>query len=430
MKIAIIGAGPGGMSAAYYLKRAGHDLVIFEANDRVGGLMTGIKESHWDWSVENYYHHWFTSDGAMMKLIREAGLSDKVSFRKPKTVIYYEGKFFPLDSPIAVFRFPGFNLIDVARFGFVTIYLRYLAKWQKLEKYHADEWLRKAYGKRVYKVSFEPMLEGKFGPFLQDVSLAWFWARIKARSTKLGTYEGGFQAFSDDLGAFLKKQGIEIRLNSPVEMIEKQPDGGFAIHSKDEVIKVDQVLATVAPNVFAKMTPQLPKESLGKLLGLKHMGAVVLILSLRHQLSTDGYYWFNMPKSAGFPFLAAVEHTNFVPKEAFGGDHILYMGDYLDVEHEYFNLTKEELLERFLPSLKRINPQFHENWVKESWLSKTNYAQPVPEVNHSQKIPSIRSGLDGLYFVSMSHIYPWDRGTNFAVEWGHKAARMMLEDMT
>ena len=430
MKIAIIGAGPGGMSAAYDLKKAGHEVVIFEAKDRVGGLMSGIKEPHWDWSVENYYHHWFTSDSAMMKLIREAGLSRKVTFRKPKTVIYYDGKFFPLDSPMAALRFPGFNLIDVARFGFVTIYLRYLAKWQKLEKYQADEWLRKAYGKRVYKVSFEPMLEGKFGPYLQDVSLAWFWARIKARSPKLGTYEGGFQAFSDDLGAFLREQGIEIRLNTSVQTIEKQPDGEFTIHSNDEVYQAERVLAAVAPNVFAKMTPQLPQELVGKLSGLKHMGAVVLIISLRHQLSTDGYYWFNMPKSAGFPFLAAVEHTNFVPKEAFGGDHILYMGDYLDVEHEYFNLTKEELLERFLPSLKRINPQFQENWVKESWLSKTNYAQPVPEVNHSQKIPSIRSGIDGLYFVSMSHIYPWDRGTNFAVEWGRKAARMILEDMT
>ena len=331
---------------------------------------------------------------------------------------------------MAALRFPGFNLIDVARFGFVTIYLRYLAKWQKLEKYQADEWLRKAYGKRVYKVSFEPMLEGKFGPYLQDVSLAWFWARIKARSPKLGTYEGGFQAFSDDLGAFLREQGIEIRLNASVQTIEKKLDGGFNIHSNDEVYQAERVLAAVAPNVFAKMTPQLPQELFGKLSGLKHMGAVVLILSLRHQLSTDGYYWFNMPKSAGFPFLAAVEHTNFVPKEAFGGDHILYMGDYLDVEHEYFNLTMEELLDRFLPSLKRINPQFHENWVKERWLSKTNYAQPVPEVNHSQKIPPIRSGLDGLYFVSMSHIYPWDRGTNFAVEWGRKAARMMLEDLS
>ena len=429
MKIAIIGAGPGGMSAAYDLKNAGHEVVIFEASEGVGGLMSGIRQPHWDWSVEKYYHHWFTSDGAMMKLMREIGLSKKVTFRTPKTVIFYEGKFYPLDTPMAALRFPAFNLIDIARFGFVTVYLRYFAKWQKLEKFRADEWLRKAYGKKIYKISWEPMIEGKFGPFAKEISLAWFWARIKARSTKLGTYDGGFQAFSDDLGDYLKEKGINFQFNSPVEKIEKRTDGKIEVMSKGEVFEFDQVLATVPPHLFAKMTPQLPENALGKLRELKHMGAVVLTVSLKHQLSIEGYYWFNMPKNAGFPFLAAVEHTNFVPKEAFGGDHILYMGDYLEENHEYFDLTKEELLERFLPSLKRINPQFHENWVKDSWLSKTKYAQPVPEVNHSAKIPPIRSGIDGLYFVSMSHIYPWDRGTNFAVEWGRKTARMMIEDI-
>ena len=80
------------------------------------------------------------------------------------------------------------------------------------------------------------------------------------------------------------------------------------------------------------------------------MGAVVMILALKQQLSTEGYYWYNMPKVAGFPFLALVEHTNFLSPEYFGGEHILYMGDYLDTDHEYFSLSQEELLERFLPS--------------------------------------------------------------------------------
>ena len=109
---------------------------------------------------------------------------------------------------------------------------------------------------------------------------------------------------------------------------------------------------------MAKLAPDLPAEYLGGLLNLKSMGAVVLILALKHQLSKEGYYWYNLPKSAGFPFLALVEHTNFVPAEQFGGDHIVYCGDYLDPSHEYFSLSQEELLERFLPSFKRINPDF------------------------------------------------------------------------
>jgi protoporphyrinogen oxidase len=156
------------------------------------------------------------------------------------------------------------------------------------------------------------------------------------------------------------------------------------------------------------------------------MGAVVLILSMKQQLSEQGYYWFNIPKSAGFPFLALVEHTNYVSEDHFGGDHIVYCGDYLNPDHEYFKMSKDDLLERFLPVLTRINPKFSQDWVKKAWLFRTRYAQPVPEVNHSEKIPAIETPVRGLYFASMSQVYPWDRGTNFAVEIGRKAAAQMI----
>ena len=159
------------------------------------------------------------------------------------------------------------------------------------------------------------------------------------------------------------------------------------------------------------------------------MGAVVMILALKHQLSEEGYYWYNLPKSAGFPFLALVEHTNFVPAEQFGGDHIVYCGDYLDPDHEYFSLSQEELLERFLPSFKRINPDFQPDWVR---ASLAVHARPMPSRCRWSTIrrifPTIRTPLPGLYFASMSQVYPWDRGTNFAVQIGRQAARAILKD--
>jgi protoporphyrinogen oxidase len=155
------------------------------------------------------------------------------------------------------------------------------------------------------------------------------------------------------------------------------------------------------------------------------MGAVVLIVALDRQLTQ--YYWHNLPKEAGFPFLALVEHTNFIPAEHYGGDHLIYCGDYLDPGHEYFTMSKEALLERFLPSFKLVNPAFDRSWVRDTWLWKTAYAQPVPPVNHSRNIPPIQTPVPGLYFASMSQVYPWDRGTNFAVEIGRRTAGMVKE---
>jgi protoporphyrinogen oxidase len=429
MKIAVIGAGIGGMSAAYDLRRAGHQVTIIEAKDHVGGLAAGIKKKDWEWSVEHFYHHWFESDNHMLGVIRELGLQDRVVFKRPVTVVNHEEKFYPLDSVLAALTFPGFRFFDMVRFGLVTVYLKYLASWKPLEQHTADEWMRRWYGERLYTVQFEPLLMGKFGQHYKDVNMAWFWARFKARTPRLGTFEGGFQAFFDAFADILQHQGVEIQLSKPVQRITVMENGQLELSFADETIKFDRVLSTIAPGMLAKMTPSMPENYLRGLLDLKSMGAVVLIAELNHRLSEDGYYWFNMPKSAGYPYLALVEHTNFLSSEYFGGKHIIYMGDYLDIEHEHFQMSKEELLERFLPSLKRVNPDFKLEWVGDSWLYRTGYAQPVPLVNHSDNIPDIRTPLKGLYFASMSQVYPWDRGTNFAVEIGRKAARLMLDDI-
>ncbi|HEU5089173.1 MAG TPA: FAD-dependent oxidoreductase, partial [Roseiflexaceae bacterium] len=158
---------------------------------------------------------------------------------------------------------------------------------------------------------------------------------------------------------------------------------------------------------------------------LDSMGAVVMTLALREQLLTDGTYWL-MPPKTEFPFLALVEHTNFVDPKHYGGDRLVYCGDYLEPSHEYFRLSPEELLDRFVPALQRINPRFDRSWIRAFWLHREPYAQPIVRLGHSANIPTLQTPLPGLYWASMSQVYPWDRGTNFAVEIGRRVAREVL----
>jgi protoporphyrinogen oxidase len=429
-QIAIIGAGIGGMAAAYDLARAGQQVTVFEAADRVGGLATGFKDPDWDWTVEKFYHHWFASDQSMLGLIEELGWQDQVVFKRPYTVMYHNGRFYPFDSILQAILFPGLGWgLNKIRFGLVGLYLRLTNQWQPLEKVTVDEWMRKWAGDHVYELMWEPMLIGKFGDrYAKTVNMAWMWARIKARTTRLGTFQGGFQAFADQFADRLRQMGVEIQLSAPVERIALSPQGGLDLALAGRSRHFDQCLSTTSPALMARLAPDLPEGYLQGLLALKSLGAVVMVLALKHRLSEKGYYWYNLPKSAGFPFLALVEHTNFLSTEFFGGDHILYLGDYLEPDHEYFRLSKAELLERFLPALARINPDFKPEWVRASWLFRAAYAQPVPEVNHSHNIPAIQTPLQGLYFASMSQVYPWDRGTNFAVEIGRRAAGLMLQN--
>jgi len=430
MDIAIVGAGFSGMAAAYDLIRAGHKVTIFESDDQVGGLAAGFKDPSWEWSVEKFYHHWFASDKHMLGLIKELGLQDQVLFPRPLTVMYHDGRFFPFDSMIKALLFPGLGFgLNKIRFGLVGVFLRLTNNWKPLEKVTVDAWMRKWAGDKVYTMMWEPLVLGKFGEhWYRQVNMAWMWARLKARTTRLGTFKGGFQHFAELFAARLREMGVEIRLRSPVVLIEHHAVSTRITVQDGSTEHFDRILVTLSPEAMNRLVPSLPEDYLRGLRTMKSMGAVVITLALKHQLSKQGYYWYNLPKSAGYPFLALVEHTNFVPADKFGGDHIVYMGDYLEPDHEYFRLSQEELLDRFLPALKRFNPKFERDWVRKAWVNRTEYAQPVPLVDHSLNIPTIRTPVDGVYFASMSQVYPWDRGTNFAVEIGRRAAGIILEE--
>ena len=425
MKIAIIGAGAAGLAAAYDLTRAGHTVTVFEASNRVGGLAAGFKADHWDWTLEKFYHHWFQSDHDILGLIDELGARDKVIFPRPSTVVYHEGKFYPFDSPSRWVTFPGFSWLDVVRFGAVGAYFKALPNGVALEKYTADAWLQRWLGWRGYNAVWRPMLVGKFGEeYYKDINLAWLWARIKSRTMRLGTFQGGFQAFLDLLAERVRAQGASIVLDAPIAQLTSNADGTITVAAPGGPLVVDHCITTTSPRLLARMAPQLPADYSAQLTGLKSLGAVVMVIALRQRL-TD-HYWFNLPKEAGFPFLALVEHTNFLPPEHYGGDHLLYLGDYLPAGHEHFQLSPDALLEKFLPSLSRFNPSFDRSWVKQHWVWRTEYAQPIPLVNHSRNIPAIKTPLSGLWLASMSQVYPWDRGTNYAVEIGRRVAKMVM----
>ena len=184
-----------------------------------------------------------------------------------------------------------------------------------------------------------------------------------------------------------------------------------------------------------KLTPRLRDTAYGdQMVNLRSIGGLCVVVALDRQLMNDGTYWLSLPATSPdklkneFPYLALVEHTNYLDRSHYNGDHIIYMGDYADPSHEYFTMSEEDLYRRLLPSLKQVNPAFEESWVRRWWVWRAPYAQPVPTVNHSANIPALQTPLPGVYWASMSQVYPWDRGTNYAVEIGRRVARLAIAE--
>lgn len=433
--IGIIGAGVAGLAAAWELVLQGHQVTLFESESQVGGLAAGFRDENWDWRLEKFYHHWFQSDSDLLQLADELGIREKILFPRPKTSLWSNGHFYQMDGAVSALKTRFLNWPEKIRFGLVMLYLRLSKQWRWMEKYTADEWLSRFFGLRLYDKMWRPLLIGKFGAFYTEANMAWMWARIHSRTTRLGTYQGGFQAFLEDFASALVAKGVRFRFNTSVTCVERQPDGQIKVESPQGTVTFDAVISTTSPRLLLKMIPTLQGEYARKVGSLRSMGAVVVILALKHQLMTDGTYWLSLPAESPdktrneFPFLALVEHTNYMDKRHFGNDHLVYLGDYVSPEHDYFKMSDSDLINLFTAPLQKVNPNFSSDWIRKTWVFRAPYAQPLPTINHSQNIPDVRTSLQGIYWASMSQVYPWDRGTNYAVEIGRRAARLALEDI-
>lgn len=433
MKIAIIGAGFTGLSAAYQLIKKGYKVTVFEKDSQPGGLAIGYQEKDWEWTMEKHYHHWFTNthdavnhDQTVLNLAKEIG--HEVLIRRPKTSVFVDGEIFQFDSPRKVLQFPKLSVFERLRMAGVVGIIRYDPFWKPLEKVNASTFLPKMMGEKAYKMIWEPQFINKFGRYADDVSLAWFWARLASRTPNLAYPEGGFLKFADHLVSKVEKLGGTFYFNT--EVLEVTDKGTVSVtfknaNGKTQTQTYDKAIFTLPSFLFLKTVPQLPQSYTSKFKNLKSLGATNLILRLKKPFLKNNTYWLSVCDTTS-PVMAIVEHTNFMDKKHYHNEHLVYLGNYLTQDDPKYQMNADEQLQLFDPFLKKINPEYQQHLIGYH-LFKAPFAQPVIPTNYSRMIPEMITPLKNILLANIDQVYPWDRGTSNAVAMGEKVANLIKD---
>ncbi len=447
-RLAIIGGGFAGLTAAYELGKQGYQVFVFERMAELGGLagtfpIEGTR-------LERGYHHWFTSDTDIVSQLEELGLGDRVQWIESKTGWFYGGKIWNWVTPMDLMRFTPLSLPGRVRLGLSTLYLQKVQnKLSDYEKITAATWLKQYAGQEAWDKVWGPLFRGKFGKEAENIPLVWLWYKsvLRLNSKKgltkevLGYPRGSFQILIDALASAIRKQGSKIYTGTTVQrvVVENGVACGlqFAGDEKSQAAQrelaagkgyatFDRIICTAPSFATLKIVNEFPPAYVAKMNAAHYMAAVLVILKLKRPMSR--IYWMNVADRS-IPFVATIEHTNFIPPEVYNGKRVMYVSNYLDPSSPYFQMKSDELFKAYLPHLQKINPQFTPDWVEEMWHFKEAAAQPIVPLNYSAQIPEYRTPIQHLYLANTTQIYPEDRGTNYSVRLGRMIAKMVDEDV-
>ena len=437
MRVGIIGGGAAGLAAAYYLTKDGHYAEVFERAPFLGGQASTFQVE--GGQLERGYHHLFVSDVDMVELIHELGLGDKLAWLESNVGLFQGGRIWDFNTPMDLLRFKPLSLLQRIRVGVWTLYLQKTRNWRKFEGVTAKDWTVGHMGQQAYQIIWEPLLRGKFGEFYDQIGMTWLWGKIYLRvasrgkgmqKERLGYPMGSFGEVFDVLGERVVQQGGDVHISAGVRkvVVEEGTATGLEVElagGEPQTRGYDAVIATTPSYVFTRLVPPLPQEYMDKLVNVQYLSAVLLILVLDRPLSSK--YWMNIA-DPDLPFVGVIEHTNMIDKGLYGGRHIVYFSNYPNRESELYQKSGEELLEEFVPHLRKINPDFDPSWILEYHHHKVDGAQPIIGINYSQRIPDNRTPIKNLYLANTTQIYPEDRGTNYSVRLGRRVAALVLED--
>mgnify|MGYP001050301993 CR=1 FL=1 len=421
-RIAVLGAGPMGLAAAYQLVLDGYQPVIFEADDRVGGMTACFDFS--GLQIERYYHFHCTSDTGFLNLLDELGIADRMNWTETKMGYWFNNQLQPWGNPIALLRFSGLTLIGKIRYGLMAFFATKRKNWKSLDEVEATDWIKKWVGEAVYEIMWHKLFEYKFHHFTGNLSAAWIWSRIRRLGQsrynlfkeKLGYLDGGSQTLLNRLQEFLEANGAELNLGQPVTRVLIDASRVTGVETKTGRHGFSKVISTIPLPYVPQVFPDLPDNILNKYRSVNNIAVVCVIAKLSKPLSEN--FWVNTnDDEMDIPGL--VEYSNLRPLK----NAVVYVPFYLPGEHPKYSEPDEIFIEKVKTYLVKINPDLSEDDFLDVRASRYRFAQPICEPGFLKKLPDVQLPVRGLWVADTSYYYPEDRGISESINFGRDLAR-------
>lgn len=382
-KVAIIGGGITGLVSAYKLLQNNANVSIFEKSGFLGGLASSTKIE--GVNIEKLYHHFFNTDLELISLLKDLDLEKDILWQKSKIAIFYKNKIYPFSTAKDMLFFPPFDNVSKLRFALVSLYLKIKPSSSGLKKQKAHFWLKKYFGKKIYKIIWYPLLKNKYKKYYRQISMAWMWARIHKRSNSrsknnssemLAYLKGSLAVLIHTLEKKIIKMGGEIHLNTEIKKISTNiKTKKKLIFYKDKKELFDNVICTTPSNIFSKLINKKRSK-------IKYMDSLCILFSSSQNISP--YYWINICDYKS-PFSVFIQHTNFVNKKNYKNKHIYYLGGYFNHEDHLLKTSDSFIKMLTVKSIKKMFPTFMISKIKDFKVFKFEDAQHIVDNNFFKK---------------------------------------------
>ncbi len=311
MKIAVIGAGPAGMTAAYVLAKNGIKVDLYEASDRVGGMSRTIEL--WNQRVDIGPHRFFSNDKKVNELWLELAENDYRMVDR-LTRIYYNKKLFHY--PLKAFN-AFFNLGPIEAANCLLSYGK--GRMNPLEDDGSFEnWVSNRFGKRLFEIFFKTYSEKLWGISCKDLDADFAAQRIK----KLSLFEaiknallggrgnehktlvdqfayptGGTGMIYERMAQRTREYGGNIFMKTPVQKIhtENHIARGLTLENGD-YHEYDHIISSMPLSLMVSRLPEVSEEVREAALSLQFRNTILVYLNIDSpDLFPDNWLYIHAP---------------------------------------------------------------------------------------------------------------------------------------